>query len=139
MRRTIKAGLIFVVSVAFFVTIPSLLRIQRLNAAIGQSKNTLRSDLVLPVIDSYETTRSIEELIAKNSLDKKSLFFHTDRYEDLKLYEYELHLQGSYEQIEGFVESAAELTGVRFQSVAWDRVPESKKFSLQLKVVFLSE
>ncbi|MDO5095776.1 MAG: hypothetical protein Q4D65_04375 [Peptostreptococcaceae bacterium] len=139
MKKTVRAGILFILLICLVITLPTLRRIHHLQKSIGQSNSVLSTNrgISLFAADSYDINRDIERMIQEAKLQKKSLFFHTEKFEQIKLYEYELNLFGKYEDIAVFVEKISAMQGIKIREL--DLNQEETSCQLQMKAVFVSE
>lgn len=140
MKKTVRAGIIFILLICLVITLPTLRRIHHLKKSIGQSDSALSTSqgISLFAADSYDINRDIERMILESKLQKKSLFFHTEKFEQIKLYEYELNLFGKYEDIADFIEKISAMQGIKIRELDLN-LEEKTNCQLQMKAVFVSE
>ena len=140
MKNTLKLGILFVILSIIFFTIPTLKRIHqyRLTGAIEVGRK-----IELPNFDSYELNAEIEGLIEKTQLEKKNMYSQRVDAALLKIYEYELVLQGDMPSQIDFVDKIARMDGakirtVRYSSAEGERgVISGSRVRMEIRIAFI--
>ncbi len=141
MKRILQASIVFVAAIMLFVTVPTLKNIYELS----ESSRAIRSEelpgeLSVSQKNSYEIHDEVERLIGESGLQKASLHFHTQKFDYLNRYEYELELLGENEQIIRFLEKLSELEASAIHEIMISEAPDGSQASargLYVKIVFI--
>lgn len=140
MKKTVRAGILFILLIYLVITLPTMRRVHHLKKSIGQNNSILSTSrgISLFAADSYDINRDMERMIQEAKLRKKSLFFHMEKFEQIKLYEYELNLFGKYEDVAAFVEKISAMQGIKIRELDL-KLEEKSNCQLHMKAVFVSE
>lgn len=136
MRKSIKAGILFIVLVSVFLTIPTIRRVMTLQRSIDKSEFS-KNVVEIPTNDSYKINLKLDEMIEASRLKKESLSFYTQAQEGIKLLEYQMILSGSPQDVVGFADDLTELSGIELRLIELERSAPVMK--VEIHAVFIGE
>ncbi|MDO5061815.1 MAG: hypothetical protein Q4D77_01445 [Peptostreptococcaceae bacterium] len=136
MRKSIKAGILFIALVSIFLTIPTIRRITTLQRAIDKSEFS-KNVVEIPTNDSYKINLKLDEMIEASHLKKESLSFYTQAQEGIKLLEYQMMLSGSLQDVIGFVDDLSRFPGIELRLIELERSALITK--AEIHAVFIGE
>lgn len=114
MKRVARSTILFVLLTFVFFTFPLIQNIRQLNKSL--EKNHISKPVDVPHNDSYEINSKLESLIQDSDLEKRSIFFHVQKQEYIKQYEYEIHLFGNYTEMVRTVKELSMMEGIKIRS-----------------------
>lgn len=136
MKRGFRAGILFVILIFVFLTVPTLRKISHLRQALR--KNDLyHQEFELPVGDSSQINNKLEDLIDRSDLAKESIDLRARRQDRLILYEYEMQLSGTKEHLVKFVDTVSRLEGIELRYLEIE--PGQQVSKLFMRAVFIGE
>lgn len=136
MRKSIKAGILFIVLVSVFLTIPTIRRVMTLQRSIDKSEFS-KNVVEIPTNDSYKINLKLDEMIEASRLKKENLSFYTQAQEGIKLLEYQMILSGSPQDVVGFADDLTELSGIELRLIELERSAPVMK--VEIHAVFIGE